>query len=188
MKLNGEALGASQENALEVELFLQENYLFRRNVLSGKVEFVTLPAEEPHYRVLTQEALTIPKGQLIDNTGEIDYEQLYAQVLHEVRELKTPYWYNNAEVMRIQELNLNYMEQKDIAEIISICFRKPQEGEKVKALNSAQILQMIQAEYPSVKSDRSTMIHLGLAMKELGIDHLLYNNKRVYKVVPLKSA
>ena len=57
MKLNGEALGASQENALEVELFLQENYLFRRNVLSGKVEFVTLPAEEPHYRVLTQEAL-----------------------------------------------------------------------------------------------------------------------------------
>jgi len=40
----------------------------------------------------------------------------------------------------------------------------------------------------SVKSDRSTMIHLGLAMKELGIDHLLYNNKRVYKVVPLKSA
>ena len=58
----------------------------------------------------------------------------------------------------------------------------------MKALNSAQILQMIQAEYPSVKSDRSTMIHLGLAMKELGIDHLLYNNKRVYKVVPLKSA
>ena len=83
--------------------------------------------------------LTIPKGQLIDNTGEIDYEQLYAQVLHEVRDLKTPYWYNNAEVMRIQELNLNYMEQKDIAEIISICFRKPQEGEKVKALNIAQI-------------------------------------------------
>ena len=120
--------------------------------------------------------------------GEIDYEQLYAQVLHEVRGLKAPYWYNNAEVMRIQELNLNYMEQKDIAEIISVCFRKPEEGEKVKALNSAQILQMIQSEYPSVKSNRSTQIHLGLAMKELGIDHLLYNNKRLYKIVPLKSA
>ena len=132
--------------------------------------------------------LSIPKGQLIDNSGEIDYEQLYAQVLHEVRELKAPYWYNNAEVMRIQELNLNYMEQKDIAEIVSVCFRKPEEGEKVKALNSAQILQMIQSEYPSVKSNRSTQIHLGLAMKELGIDHLLYNNKRLYKIVPLKSA
>ena len=132
--------------------------------------------------------LTIPKGQQIDNTGEIDYEQLYAQVLYEVREQKAPYWFNNMEVKRIQELNLNYVEQKDIAEIISVCFRKPKEGEKVKTLNSAQILKMIQAEYPSIKSDRSTKIHIGFAMKELGIEHLLYNNKRHYKIIPLKSA
>jgi hypothetical protein len=32
------------------------------------------------------------------------------------------------------------------------------------------------------------MLFCLVAMKELGIDHLLYNNKRVYKVVPLKSA
>ena len=132
--------------------------------------------------------LTIPKGQQIDNTGEIDYEQLYAQVLYEVKEQKAPYWFNNMEVKRIQELNLNYKEQKDIAEIISVCFRKPQEGEKAKTLNSAQILKMIQAEYPSIKSDRSTKIHIGFAMKELGIEHLLYNNKRHYKIIPLKSA
>ena len=132
--------------------------------------------------------LTIPKGQQIDNTGEIDYEQLYAQVLYEVREQKAPYWFNNMEVKRIQELNLNYVEQKDIAEIISVCFRKPQEGEKAKTLNSAQILKLIQAEYPSIKSDRSTKIHIGFAMKELGIEHLLYNNKRHYKIIPLKSA
>ncbi len=132
--------------------------------------------------------LTIPKGQQIDNTGEIDYEQLYAQVLYEVKEQKAPYWFNNMEVKRIQELNLNYKEQKDIAEIISVCFRKPKEGEKAKTLNSAQILKMIQAEYPSIKSDRSTKIHIGFAMKELGIEHLLYNNKRHYKIIPLKSA
>ena len=397
LNLNGEALAASQEMALEVELFLQENYLFRRNVLSGKVEFATLPAEEPQYRVLTQEALnsivirakreevcekgnpkadimelvhseevrvhnpikeyldslpqwdgqnhvaqlfgrlpgisteqegflaiwlrsavahwlqmdnvhanecvptligaqgcgkttfvqrllpphlrgyfldhlnlsnkfdkemaltnnllvnldeldairpsqhaalkqtlskskvngrpiygasqedrprfasfvattnnphpltdatgsrryvclTIPKGQLIDNSGEINYEQLYAQVLHEVKELQTPYWYSPAEVERIQQLNLNYMEQKDIAEIVNACFRKPKEGEVVKTLNSAQILQMIQAEYPTIKSDRSTKIHLGLAMKELGIEHTLHNNRAQYKLIPLKIA
>ena len=132
--------------------------------------------------------LTIPKGQLIDNTGEIDYEQLYAQVLYEVRELKIPYWYNPAEVKRIQELNLNYMEQKDIAEIISICFRRPKEGEKAKSLNSAQILKLIQTEYPSVKNDHSTKIHIGYAMKELGIEHTLHHNRPQYKLIPLKSA
>ena len=35
--VNGEAVVASQMKLLSTELFLQENYLFRRNVLNGKV-------------------------------------------------------------------------------------------------------------------------------------------------------
>ena len=68
--------------------------------------------------------IRIPDGQLIDNTGEIDYGQLYAQVVYELQVLKAPYWFNNEEVARIQQLNQEYMEQKDIAEIIMACFRK----------------------------------------------------------------
>jgi predicted P-loop ATPase len=132
--------------------------------------------------------LTIPKGQMIDNMGDIDYEQLYAQVLYEIRELKIPYWFNNEEVARIQQLNLNYMEQKDIAEVVEACFRKPREGEKPKPLFSGQILKMIQTEYPSIKSDHSTKVHIGLAMKELGFEHTLYHNKVCYRVIPVKVA
>ena len=77
--------------------------------------------------------MTIPEGQYIDNTGDIDYEQVYAQVLHELREDKAPYWFNNDEVARIQQLNQEYMEVKDMAELVEICFRKPNEGERVKA-------------------------------------------------------
>ena len=132
--------------------------------------------------------LTIPKGLQIDNTGEIDYEQLYAQVLHEIRELKIPYWFNNAEVTRIQELNLNYMEQKDLAEIVQVCFRKPQDGERVKTINSTEMLKIIQQEYPSVKMDRSNRIHLGFAMKDLGYEHVEHSHVAYYKAVPLKSA
>ena len=46
--------------------------------------------------------LTIPEGKYINNTGEIDYDQLYAQVLYELRVQKSPYWFNNSEVARIQ--------------------------------------------------------------------------------------
>ena len=53
--------------------------------------------------------LTIPQGLFIDNTGEIDYKQLYAQVVHELTVTKTPYWFMNEEVERIQQLNQNYM-------------------------------------------------------------------------------
>ena len=44
--ISGNATSDSQETTLEIEQFLQDNYLFRRNVLSGKVEFATLCLEK----------------------------------------------------------------------------------------------------------------------------------------------
>ena len=132
--------------------------------------------------------LTIPQGLLIDNSGEIDYEQLYAQVLHELTVAKTPYWFNNDEVARIQELNQNYLEQKDIAEMVEICFRKPREGEASKSMNSKMMLKQIQKDYPSVEITHSNRIKVGLAMKALGYESTDHSNVPFYKVVPIKAA
>ena len=38
-KVSGQTLNAQTESTLAIELFLNENYAFRRNVLNGKVEF-----------------------------------------------------------------------------------------------------------------------------------------------------
>lgn len=132
--------------------------------------------------------IEIPQGQYIDNSGDIDYQQLYAQILYEVNELKAPYWFNNDQVARIQDINLDYTDQKDMAEIVEACFRKPKEGEKVKSLNSKQILEQIRKEYPSVKSDHSTKIHLGYAMKDLGFNHTERGHVKFYEVIPTKVA
>ena len=132
--------------------------------------------------------LTIPQGKYIDNAGTINYEQLYAQVLYELCELKAPYWFNNDEVARIQKLNQNFQEQKDMALIVSACFRKPNEDEEVKPLNCTQMLSLMQNDFPSLVINRSARIYLGLAMKELGYDSVHYGNVPFYKVVPLKAA
>ena len=131
--------------------------------------------------------IQIPDGQMIDNTGEIDYGQLYAQVVYELQELKAPYWFNNEEVARIQQLNQEYMEQKDIAEIIMACFRKPKEDEIVKTMNSTEMLKIIQREYPSVPSTHGTKVSIGTAMKELGFEHKEHSHVAYYKVVPLHT-
>ena len=131
--------------------------------------------------------LTIPEGRCIDNTGDIDYQQLYAQVVHEVCDQKAPYWFNNEQVARIQQLNQNYMEEKDMAEIVAACFRQPKDGEDAKAMNSSQLLEMIRKEYPSVKKDHSTKVHVGLAMKELGYEHTTRAHVKYYKVVPCRK-
>ena len=132
--------------------------------------------------------LTIPENLMIDNEGEIDYGQLYAQVLYELREVKAPYWFNNLEVQRIQQLNQNYMEEKDIAEILNACIRKPEEGEASQAMDCKQLLELVQKEYPLVANTRSTKIHIGLAMKEFGYELTKRGNRPYYKVVPLTKA
>jgi len=132
--------------------------------------------------------IQIPDGQLIDNTGEIDYGQLYAQVVYELQELKAPYWFNNEEVARIQQLNQEYMEQKDIAEMVAVCFRKPEEGESGKPMNCSQILKLMQDEYPSLQITHSNKIQVGMALREQGFDSTDRSHVPYYKVVPLKSA
>ena len=132
--------------------------------------------------------LTIPDGQLIDNEGDIDYEQLYAQALYEIRELKAPYWFNNLEVQRIQQLNQNYMAEKDIAEILSACVRKPEDNEAATVMDCKQLLELVQKEYPLVPNTRSTRIHIGLAMKECGYELTKRGNRPYYKVIPLRAA
>ena len=132
--------------------------------------------------------IEIPDGQYIDNAGEIDYEQLYAQLVYEVNELKAPYWFTNEQVARIQALNQNYTDEKDIAEIIEACFRKPNEGEKVKAMNCTQMLELISKEYPSLKKTVSTKVYLGLAMKDLGFEHTERGHVKYYNVVPVDAA
>ena len=128
--------------------------------------------------------LTIPDWQLIDNTGDIDYRQLYAQVVYELRELKAPYWFNNDEVARIQELNLNYMAQKDMTEMIDVCFLKPKEGEPGQLMSNTEILNILIREFPSLKTKTGVKIKLGLAMKQLGFEQSHPKNVAHYRVVP----
>ena len=127
--------------------------------------------------------LTIPEGKYIDNTGEIDYDQLYAQVLYELREQKSPYWFNNDEVARIQQLNQNYMAQKDIADIIRICFRKPKPGELSRSMNCDSLLQVITKQYPTIKANHGTKVYLGKAMRALGFESTDCGHVAHYKVI-----
>ena len=132
--------------------------------------------------------LTIPEGKYIDNASEIDYDQLYAQVLYELRVQKSPYWFNNDEVARIQQLNQNYLEQKDIADIVRICFRKPEPGELAQSMNCERLLEIITKEYPSVKATHGTKVYLGKAMHTLGFESTDCGHVAHYKVIPLNAA
>ena len=283
--INGETLGASQEGMLATELYLITHYLFRRNVLNGKVECAAKPAEgqEPLWKPLTQSALNSiiirakrecvcdggsPKSDIVEyvNSDEIgifdpiaDYlehlpkwngenhvarlfnrlpgvdSELMGYLATWLRSVvahwlqmdtihgnecvptligaqgcgKTTFFvrllpphlrayyldhlnlsnkFNNDEVARIQQLNQNYLEQKDIADIIRICFRKPEPGELAQSMNCERLLEIITKEYPSVKATHGTKVYLGKAMHTLGFESTDCGHVAHYKVIPLKAA
>jgi predicted P-loop ATPase len=132
--------------------------------------------------------IQIPDGQMIDNSGEIDYGQLYAQVVHEIRDLKAPYWFNNDEVARIQQLNQNFMEKKDLGEMFIACFRQPNEGEVVKTMNCGQIIDIMQKDYPTLQNTMGNRVKLGKTISAMGFEHKEHSHVAYYKVIPLKAA
>ena len=132
--------------------------------------------------------ILIPDGQMIDNTGEIDYGQLYAQVTYELLEKKAPYWFNNEEVARIQQLNQDFMEQKDIGEMFVACFRKPNEGETFKAMNCNQMIGIMQGDYPTLQNTIGNRVRLGRFVSSLGFNFKDHSHVPFYEVVPLRAA
>jgi predicted P-loop ATPase len=132
--------------------------------------------------------IQIPDGQMIDNSGEIDYGQLYVQVVHEIRDLKAPYWFNNDEVARIQQLNQNFMEKKDLGEMFIACFRQPNEGEVVKTMNCGQIIDIMQKDYPTLQNTMGNRVKLGKTISAMGFEHKEHSHVAYYKVIPLKAA
>jgi len=132
--------------------------------------------------------ILIPDGQMIDNTGEIDYGQLYAQVTYELLEKKAPYWFNNEEVARIQQLNQDFMEQKDIGEMFVACFRKPNEGETFKTMNCNQMIGVMQGDYPTLQNTIGNRVRLGRFVSSLGFNFKDHSHVPFYEVVPLRAA
>ena len=132
--------------------------------------------------------ILIPDGQMIDNTGDIDYGQLYEQVKYELCELEAPYYYNNDEVARIQQLNQDFMEKKDLCEMFMACFRQPLEGEVVKTMNCDQMIGIMQKDYPTLQNTIGNRVRLGKAISALGFEHKEHSHVAYYKVVPLKAA
>ena len=132
--------------------------------------------------------ILIPDGQMIDNTGDIDYGQLYAQVKYELCELEAPYYYNNDEVARIQQLNQDFMEKKDLCEMFMACFRQPLEGEVVKTMNCDQMIGIMQKDYPTLQNTIGNRVSLGKAISALGFEHKEHSHVAYYRVVPVKAA
>ena len=131
--------------------------------------------------------LRIKKGSLIDNTTPINYDQLYAQVLHELRNEQTPYWFNNDEVARIQSANLPFFKTDDMEGILQQCFRLPSPQEDGEWLTCRQVGDALLKVYPTLKRCNATNIRIGQTLKYLGCQSKHTFKGAMYKLVEIAA-
>ena len=232
----------NQMLVFEVEAYLEENFEFRRNVVSGKTEYRAINCEE--WTILTEEALNsivreakkhgigddksprqdineyvmsnavkryspvcdfldtlpkwdgqnhiaglfnrIPDGFFIDNVTPLDYGQLYAQALYEIRETEAPYWFNANEVERIQQANAAYFRTDDLETMLSACVRVPSmDEEDGEWMRMNDICDKITKQYPTVMVTTSLKVKIGQTLKVLGCSTKHTNKGQCYRIVPL---
>ena len=133
--------------------------------------------------------VNIPSTQLIDNTFEINHEQLYAQILSEINTGK-PCYFNREETILLQEANQPYQQTIDFATMTEACFRKPKKGEEVKAFSMLEIMDELYAHYPMITFSHKNKVDIGITLHSLGFQSKHTKHGNVYFAVPrcLKAA
>ena len=132
--------------------------------------------------------ICIPQGMLIDNDTPIHYEQLYAQVVEELKEKQLRYWFNNEETRQIQEHNLQFHAEQDLGLMLEACFRHAEKGEDAKMVSLKAIVGTLESQFPQIRKSHAFSVHLGKKLKELGYEQKYHKGISCYNVVPLKVA
>lgn len=124
--------------------------------------------------------LVIEVTDIIDNKYKIDYQQLYAQIVAEIRSDSATY-FNTEDENIIQEHNLRYTTELPVGDMFDSIFRPAERGEEPLYLTSTEILIELKNTYKSsIKIDHSTTTQLGRYLANHGIHSVMKDRKRVY--------
>lgn len=104
---------------------------------------------------------------VIDTHSTINYEQLYAQVLQEVRDGR-PTHFTKADERRIQQQNAAFQQFDVLEEVFFERYHLPKEGETVTYLSAAQLLTRMHQVSSGIRIDASSIQRLSRLLLNRG--------------------
>lgn len=134
--------------------------------------------------------IEVPKNQRIDVDTPIEYDQLFAQLRHEITVDHARYWFTYEETLQIQHLNAPFEEQLDLEQMIRIYYKCPSEGseKRVTSVTTCDIRHLLKAEYPNVPVVNFTSEKIGRTMKALDFPKKKTNTGVMYSVILRRTA
>ena len=118
----------------------------------------------------------------IDFTSEVEYEQLYAQLVAEIAAGER-YFFNDEETMKIMQDNKQFIEISDIEPIIDSLFRVPKPYETPQELTLPEMVDIIRKYYKLITYDRQALISLGRLLTNRGFESKRLAVGMKYKVI-----
>ena len=117
----------------------------------------------------------------IDFTSPVDYPQLYAQLVDEVRH-GLPYYLDAAAERRLMDENRRFFRNADIDSILSSLFRQPSSAESAQELTASEIAAIVHREYPKLPPSRLTNVEIGRRLKAVGFQGRHAERGTCYKI------
>ena len=112
--------------------------------------------------------IEIPSGEFIDNDSPIDYAQLFAQILSELRQVGTRYWFTRDEENCIQDLNTPFLKTDDIDVMVASSFDLEKSESEGQWMSGSEVIAVLCRNYSQLKSDSGLKLRLGKTLRYLG--------------------
>ncbi|MDO4196825.1 MAG: VapE family protein [Prevotellaceae bacterium] len=125
--------------------------------------------------------LRIPEGHLINNIDEVEYDQLYAQLVHEVKS-GMRYWFSNDEVKDIQKMNAPFMQVKGLEQMLANCFSASKNGEG-ELLKTDRVISILKEQFPNADQSKMNKTAVGKALKAMDVKKVHKADGEYYQVV-----
>ena len=118
----------------------------------------------------------------IDNTGLINYDQLYAQLYTELQQGHR-YWFEDEENARIMQQNEPFQQINSYEQMIALTYLAPEETpEDTKYVLLQDIMKHLEKSFPTFSIGRSTDMELGRRLTKMGYDNKRRNKGSAFRV------
>ena len=118
----------------------------------------------------------------IDNTGLINYDQLYAQLYTELQQGRR-YWFEDEENARILQQNEPFQQINSYEQMIALTYLAPEDTpEDTKYVLLQDIMKHLEKSFPTFSIGRSTDMELGRRLTKMGYDNKRRNKGSAFRV------
>lgn len=118
----------------------------------------------------------------IDNSGQINYDMLYAQLYTELQQGRR-YWFEDEENARIMQQNEQFQQVNNYEQMIALTFLAPEETSEDAVFVSLQlIMKRLEKLFPTFTITKGTDVELGRRLTKMGYEHKRLNKGSVFRV------